>query len=100
MSMMTCLIIFSGSSALSIRSCKFARTNAETLSRSAITPPVFSCQLSVLSYPFLRFLDFFPVADGLHLQQEVLDLHPGERLEERRHLSGHLSDVAGDLVYA
>src|SRR5512135_1077131 len=39
MSRMICLIIFSGCSALSIRSFKLARINVETLSSSAITPP-------------------------------------------------------------
>src|SRR5271170_691883 len=36
MSRMTCLIIFSGSSALSIRSFRFARTKVETRSSNAI----------------------------------------------------------------
>src|SRR5271157_60988 len=36
MSRITCLIIFSGSSALSIRSLRFARTNVETRSSNAI----------------------------------------------------------------
>src|SRR5208283_2794532 len=36
MSRITCLIIFSGSSALSIRSFRFARTNVETRSSNAI----------------------------------------------------------------
>src|SRR5882672_9664630 len=39
MSRMTCLIMISGCSALSINSFKFARTNVETLSSNAITPP-------------------------------------------------------------
>src|SRR5581483_1295576 len=39
MSRITCLIIFSGSSALSIKSFRLARTSVETLSNSAITTP-------------------------------------------------------------
>src|SRR5690242_15338887 len=40
MSRITCLIIFSGSSALSIRSFRLARTRVETLSSNAITTPL------------------------------------------------------------
>src|SRR6476646_1293244 len=39
MSRITCLIMISGCSALSINSFKFARINVETLSSNAITPP-------------------------------------------------------------
>src|SRR5438270_6838012 len=39
MSRMTCLIMISGCSALSISSFKFARIKVETLSSNAITPP-------------------------------------------------------------
>src|SRR5947209_7476605 len=39
MSRMTCLISFSGFSALSTRSLRLARINVETLSSNAITPP-------------------------------------------------------------
>src|ERR1051325_5742811 len=48
MSRITCLIIFSGSSALSIRSLRLARTRVETLSSNAITTP-FATLLAALA---------------------------------------------------
>src|SRR5579864_6659317 len=55
MSRMTCLIIFSGSSALSIRSLRLARTRVETRSSNAIGDSlrsVLSSRFSVLSSRF------------------------------------------------
>src|SRR5713101_5619050 len=52
MSRMTCLIIFSGSSALSMRSLRLARTKVETRSSNAIKHLLVSSQFSVLGSQF------------------------------------------------
>src|SRR5579862_689293 len=58
MSRITCLIIFSGCSALSIRSFRFARTNVETRSSNAMMDSLFLT--GQISFVFLGDLD----ADG------------------------------------
>jgi hypothetical protein len=40
------------------------------------------------------------IADHPYLAEQLRHLHAGERFEERRHLRGHLGDVAGQLVSA
>src|ERR1700731_796716 len=55
MSRITCLIIFSGSSALSIRSLRLARTNVETRSSKAMLDSFF-CFLLLASCSYLLLL--------------------------------------------
>jgi hypothetical protein len=40
------------------------------------------------------------IADHPYLAEQLRHLHARERFEERRHLRGHLGDVAGQLVSA
>src|SRR5712691_13314777 len=100
MSRITCLSIFSGSSALSMRSLRLARMSAETRSMSAMTSSnsslgLFDRDLRVDGQRLPAL-----VADRLDATKELGHLHARKRLEERRHLSRHLGHVAGDLVGA
>src|SRR5579863_6103891 len=107
MSRITCLIIFSGSSALSIRSLRFARTSVETLSSSAILR-LASCDFYLLNLPLASAFFAFSapvrpgglVSDGTHLPEQLRELHARERFEQRRDLRRHLGYVAGNLAHA
>src|SRR5579871_4779317 len=96
MSMITCLIIFSGSSALSTRSLRFARTKVETRSKSAISTSLDSRCLRITAPIRLRRF----VADGPDLAQQIRHLHARKGLEQRRNLRRHFGDIAGDFVQA
>src|SRR5262249_4708496 len=91
MSRITCLIIFSGSSALSIRSFRFARINVQTLANKAIEPP--------LAFYFDRAIR--PrglVANQSYLRKQLREGDSGESFHQRRDLRRHGRHVAGDLV--
>src|ERR1051325_1673339 len=87
MSRITCFNIFSGSSALSIRSLRFARTRVETLSNSAIRNLAFRCQLPVASCQFSvlrRMLLFVPFEPG---DDRAIDDDDAERDRGHRQLA-------------
>src|ERR1700721_3934995 len=104
MSRMTCLIIFSGSSALSIRSLRFARMSVETRSKSAmLVAPIYIVAARgpwgprrILHLPHAlrltirlgRFL-----ADSADLRAQLAHIHTRERFEESRYLRRNLGDV-------
>src|SRR6476646_9878497 len=74
MSRMTCLIMTSGCSALSISSFKFARISVETLSSNAITPPQsFRLASSVTSYKRPRLQETCTQKLGLRIQIPCFD---------------------------
>src|SRR5271157_5989724 len=106
MSRITCLISFSGSSALSTRSLRFALTSVATRSINAITcllyfvgkrgragPVPASCSSALRTG--LRLLR--SRANRPYLAEQLAHLHARQRLEQRRHLRGDLGHVAGDL---
>src|SRR5689334_9634920 len=121
MSRITCLIIFSGSSARSIRSLRFARTSVATRSSTAIAvlpffsargvPPHAHCALlatdlgqsarsargpATSAFQLDSGSLILPrrlVSNLPHLREQLVHRHAGERLEERRHLRGDLRDV-------
>src|ERR1700683_820489 len=86
MSRMTCLIIFSGSSALSIRSFRFARTKVATRSISAMT--IYLLNFRVRARAVARFGTL--VSDASHLAQQIGQLHARQSFEQRRNLGRHL----------
>src|SRR5918996_5844371 len=94
-SRITCLIIFSGSSALSIRSFRLARISVDTLSNKAIKPPIYWFGRLGLFARFGRF-----VSDQSNLGKQLGELHSGERFEQRWNLRRHLRHVTGNLVHA
>src|SRR6476660_5737572 len=79
-SRMTCLIIFSGSSARSIRSLRFARTSVATRSSTAMSHP--------------RRL---AVANLAHAREQVRHRYAEEALAGGRHLGGDFGHAAGPL---
>src|SRR3954466_10333182 len=83
MSRITCLIIFSGSSARSIKSLRFARTSVATRSSTAMSHP--------------RRL---AVANLAHTREQIRHRHARERLDEGRHLRGDFGQVVGYLVHS
>src|SRR5438132_273941 len=113
MSMMTCLIIFSGSSAWSTRSLRFARMRVDTRSKSAMRillsrpcspAPGGSPAAGQKAWPHKLLLsDAFRfrvrlgrlIANGSHFRKQLAHRDPGERFEQRGNLGGHLGDVAG-----
>src|SRR5580700_6381793 len=91
-SRITCLIIFSGSSALSMRSFKFARTSVDTRSSSAIIV-LLSKFTQVdrpggLSYLFVFVLGRFGfvLPDLFDLGEQFGHLHAGEGFKKRGNL--------------
>src|SRR5579863_3793715 len=106
-SRMTCLTIFSGSSARSMRSFRLARRSVPTLSNSAMIDSFLFLVGKPLAYArgcdSLWFFAVRPrrgVSDGSHLREQLGHLHARERLEERRDLRGHLRQIASDFVHA
>src|SRR5262245_60760364 len=95
-SRVTCLIIFSGSSARSIRSFRLARINVDTLSNKAIQTSYLLVK-SLLGL-FVRLGRL--VSNHLHLGKQLRELHSGKRLEQCGDLRGHSGHVARDLVHA
>src|SRR5215469_14534020 len=119
MSRITCFNIFSGFSALSMRSFRLARTSVATRSSNVIRTPCSKLSLSAISFlliqkpPDARLL-FRPcvrgrtavgaglqrfrtrrlVSDGSDLAQQIRHVHARQRLEQSRNLGGHFSDVA------
>src|ERR1041385_7647123 len=94
MSRITCLSIFSGSSAFSTRSLRFARMSALTRSMSDIV---------YLLCLFDRHLRIDAVGNRFHVLEQLRHLHAGERFEQRRHLRGHLGhrseETTSELQY-
>src|SRR5580658_2090848 len=84
MSRITCLIIFSGSSALSIKSFRFARISVATRSKSAM----------------VLLLYFRLISNSPDLAEQLRHLHAAQSFKQRRNLRGDLRHVAGDLVHA
>src|SRR5882724_75835 len=128
MSMMTCFSIFSGSSALSMRSLRLARTNVETRSSSAIGGSfrtgyrlsavaigrrlqndskadsrqlgvkLLSPQVDSIRGP-LRGLRWF-VAQLSYFAKQISQVHTGQGLKECGNLCGHFGDVGSDFVHS
>src|SRR4051794_30725424 len=103
MSRITCLSIFSGSSALSTRSLRLARMRVETRSMRAMTY-LLRFRLNWRLDGNLRRVGSDGlgrlVADRAGVGEQLLQIHPAERLEEGRDLRRHPGHVAGDLVDA
>src|SRR5215469_15459066 len=94
MSSRSCFSIFSGSSALSIRSFTFARSNVETRSKSAMTL-LPSLTAKVLRQPKARrsthslvgrAVTAFAGLHCLHIAHQLMQIHARESLKEGRHL--------------
>src|ERR1700691_281575 len=96
MSRITCLIIFSGSSALSIRSFRFARTSLDTRSSSAIMFLLRKLDCRSLGFVLGRLGLLLP--DLFHLGEQLGHLHAGEGFKQRGNLGGHSRHISGDLV--
>src|SRR5579872_1210192 len=118
---------FSGSSAFSTRSLRFARMSVLTRSSNAMVLLLFHDVRSLrrtfvicclknaalkkarsgigptgrVSLAFFLVRGFFGlVADLAYLAEQILHLHTAQCLEERGHLCGHFRHVAGDLVHS
>src|SRR5271163_1948839 len=93
----SCLSIFSGSAALSIRSLRLARRRVVTRSISAMafilsfTGWVLTSRRVVPIAVCVRFHLF-------HVCHQVRHLHPAERFKQSRDLGGYLGHLAGELV--
>src|ERR1700730_12195771 len=92
MSRMTCLIIFSGCSALSTKSLRFARTSVETLSSSALmlTPYFLAFTFQSLGAVSCGWWQCIRsrrlIAYVAYLGQQLTHAHPRKRFEQCRDL--------------
>src|SRR5437660_12291926 len=81
LSRMTCLIIFSGSSALSIRSLRLARTSVETLSSNAMVGSFVRSRFSVLSQFSVLSSRFSVLAIGPQVRTGEAPVLPSQSLQ-------------------
>src|SRR5437016_2424308 len=99
MSRITCLIMVSGFSALSMRSLRLARISVETRSKSAMVCSFLYCPLLRRAFGFVVRLGRL-IANQSHFREQVAQGHTRERFEKCGNLRRHLRYVSCNLVEA
>src|SRR4051812_9565890 len=96
MSRRSCLSSFSGSSALSTKSFRFALISVVTRSSNGILFPPSGPWCRAVSLP----IGTRAVIDPPYLSQQFGHLHSRQRLKERRNLGCHFGHIASNFVHA